>query len=112
MEPTSRSRCTLLLSVFAALLITLLMGGESTVHAQGAPPPGPIIYAGLVTVGGAPAPDGLSIVARIAGPIDDYESLPRTTAGGAYKLLAVGPPDSIFLFRTVTFHIVPDDPST
>ncbi|MCH8940658.1 MAG: hypothetical protein IIC27_06015 [Chloroflexi bacterium] len=50
----------------------------------------------------------MSIVARIAAPINNYESLPRVTVGGAYKLLAVGPPDSLFLFRNITFHIVPN----
>ncbi len=108
MQPKSRSRVTLTLSVLTALMILLTMGGRNTAHAQGAPPPGPVIYAGLVTVGGVAAPDGLSIVARIAGPITNYESLPKQTAGGAYQLLAVGPPDSMFLFRNITFHIVPN----
>ena len=110
MHATNRSKLTLSLSVLTALMLMLLMGGRSTttVHAQGAPPPGPVIFAGLVTVGGVAAPDGLSIVARIDGPITDYESLPRTTEGGAYKLLAVGPPDSVFLFRNITFHLVPN----
>ena len=109
MHATNRSRLTLSLSVLIALMLMLMLGGiTTTVHAQGAPPPGPVIYAGLVTVGGVAAPDGLSIVARIAGPITNYESLRRTTAGGEYKLLAVGPSDSIFLFRAITFHIVPN----
>ena len=108
MQATNRSRVILSFGVLVALMLMLFMGGSSTAHAQGAPPPGPVIYAGSVTVGGLPAPDGLSIVARIAAPINNYESLPRVTVGGAYKLLAVGPPDSLFLFRNITFHIVPN----
>ena len=45
------------------------------VGAQGGPPPLPGIYSGTVTVGGAPAPDGLQIVGRIL----DYESSPVLT---------------------------------
>ena len=108
MLAANRSRIILSVSVLAALMLMLTMGGRSSVHAQGAPPPGPVIFSGSVTVGGVSAPDGLDIVARIVGPRTDYESLRRSTEGGGYKLLAVGPPDSVFLFLNVTFHLVPN----
>ena len=76
---THRSRGTLALGfvVLAALLAFALSGG-SPVHAQGSPPPGPVTYSGTVTVGGSPAPDGLSIVARI--PESQPQRSTRTTS--------------------------------
>ena len=89
---THRSRPILALLLAAALLPLLLLEGRD-VHAQGEPPPGPIVYTGTITVGGAPAPDGLSVVARIANPVgEDYQSMARQTQGGNYKNLIVGPP--------------------
>jgi hypothetical protein len=67
----------------------------------GLPPPAPVSYGGPVLTGGVPAPDGLVIVARIG----DYESRPRRTLNGRYDLLAVGPPSTDYLYRTITFHM-------
>ena len=109
---THRSRGTLTLgiAVLAALLAFALSGG-GTVHAQGSPPPGPVVYSGTVTVGGSAAPDGLSIVARIQSPstavVADYQSQPRVTSGGNYSLLSVGPPSVFFNNRIISFHIIP-----
>lgn len=91
----------------AALLGTViafaaLLSGGSLVTAQGAPPPGPVVYFGSVTVAGAPAVDGLKIVGRI----DDYESRPVLTKGGAYDLLTVGGTTYLHLYRYVTFHLL------
>ncbi len=84
--------------------LILSLGGAALwwtgVQAQDAPPPAPIVYSGAVTVGGSPAPDGLTLVARIA----DHETEPVTTQGGRYEFLKVtGPAD--YLFRPVTFHL-------
>ena len=103
---THRSRPILALLLAAALLPLLLLGGRD-VHAQGEPPPLAMIYSGAITVGGAPAPDGLSVVARIAiQGFEDYQSLPRKTQGGQYKNLIVGPPSTLYRHRVVTFHII------
>ena len=109
MHLLSRPHITFAFSIFAALMIVFTIGGRNTVHAQGSPPPGPVVFKGLVTVGGAPAPDGLSIVAKIT-PIllVPYESLPQLTLGGEYQLLTVGPPSSAYLYQNITFHIVPN----
>ena len=105
----SWSKYALTLVLLAAMLAVVLAGGD-TANAQGSPPPGPVAYSGTVTVGGAAAPDGLSIVARIQSPsaavAPDYQSQPRTTQNGAYGNLIVGPPSTVFNFRTVSFHII------
>ena len=109
MHLASRPSITFAFSIFAALMIVFTLAGRNMVHAQGSPPPGPVVFKGLVTVGGAPAPDGLSIVARISPMlIDPYESLPRLTLGGGYELLTVGPASSMYLYQNITFHIVPN----
>lgn len=107
----ARNRSTLALLTLALLVATvlafLMTGGTNVVEAQGSPPPGAVIYSGAVTVGGAAAPDGLAIVARIPNPVgDDYQSPPRFTEGGKYALLSVGPPSTLFNYRTASFHII------
>lgn len=108
---TPRSRATvalLALALLAALLAFALAGPRTAVQAQGQPPPGPVSYSGNVTVGGAPAPDGIHIVARIESPLpdNDYESQPRATLNGEYKNLIVGPTSVLFNFRIISFHII------
>ncbi len=61
----------------------------------------PVIYSGTVTVGGAPAPDGLQIVGRIL----DYQSQPVLTSGGEYANLTVAPQNS-YQFQTLAFFIL------
>ena len=106
---TYPAKMSLSFGIFVALVMMLALSGRSTVHAQGSPPPGPVVFSGVVTVGGSAAPDGLSIVGRVA-PIllPAYESFSQTTSGGAYTLLAVGPPSSSYLYSPITFHIVPN----
>ena len=103
-----RSRTALSLTLAAAIaVLALALAGPATVRAQGEPPPGPVTYSGAITVGGAPAPDGLSVVARIANPVGaDYQSQPRQTQGGQYKNLIVGPVSTLFNYRAITFHII------
>ena len=101
-----RSKIILSVGIFVALILMLTLSGRSTVHAQGSPPPGPIVFSGLVTVGGFAAPDGLSIVGRLKPLLLTlYESYPQPTSGGSYKLLAVGPPSSSYLYTQITSHI-------
>ena len=61
----------------------------------------PTIYSGSVTIGGNPAPDGLTLVARI----NDYESEGVVTKNGRYSFLIVSPPTGAYFIETITFHI-------
>ena len=88
-----------LLGVLAAIAAGLLSTG--TASAQGAPGPFPAAFAGTVMVAGEPAPDGLSITARIL----DYESEPAVVQDGKYESLVVAPPDNSYVQRTMTFHL-------
>jgi hypothetical protein len=107
--PNHRPRIVFSFSIFLALVMMLALSGRSTVHAQGSPPPGPVVFSGLVQVGGSTAPDGLSIVGRISPRVlTPYQSLDQLTSGGSYSLLAVGPPSSSYLYGDITFHIVPN----
>ncbi len=103
----TRVALILTLAVFAALLAFALAGPQGKAQAQGAPPPGPVTYSGTITVGGAAAPDGLMIVARIPNPVgDDYQSQPRATKNSEYQNLIVGPTNAVFNFRNISFHII------
>ena len=107
---THRTRVALVLSlaVLAALLAFALAGPQGEVRAQAAPP-FPVTYSGTVTVGGATAPDGLTIVARMESPspiVDDYQSGPRVMQDGRYRHLVVGPTSAVFSGRQITFHIL------
>ena len=105
----NHSRIILSVTALTVLMLMLTIGGSSTAYAQGGnPPPGPNMLAGMVTVGGVPAPDGLSIVGRISPPasIATYQSSPVTTAGGAYKALKIGPASNSYLYHNVTFYLV------
>ena len=88
-----------LLGVLAAIAAGMLSTG--TASAQGSPGPFPAAFAGTVMVAGEPAPDGLSITARIL----DYESEPAVVQDGKYESLVVAPPDNSYVQRTMTFHL-------
>ena len=62
---------------------------------------GPFIYAGSVTVAGAPAPDGHVLTAKIL----DYESAPVDITGGNYVALLVLPPDTTYDQKTISFDL-------
>ena len=81
-----------------AAVVAVLGTSTGTVGAQGLPPL-PMIYSGQATVAGSPAPDGLTIVGRVGA----YESASVTVKNGRYAGLAVGPPDSSFAGRRITF---------
>ncbi len=71
---------TALLVLGLVIVAGLAIGQTQRAGAQGGPPTAPRIYSGTVTVGGAPAPDGLQIVGRILS----YETVPVLTQGGQY----------------------------
>ena len=86
------------------IFIGLIMAGTGLLaeKAEAASlPPWPMIYSGSVTVGGAPAPDGAILTAKIG----DYTSVGIAIKNGGYAGLAVGGPDSTYLNKTITFHL-------
>ncbi len=66
------------------------------------PPAWPYVFNGDITVGGAPVPAGYTVVGRI----DDYQTQPVTTLPGRYLALTVGPLDTKFFERPITFHLL------
>ena len=68
---------------------------------QGQLPPLFNEFAGSVTVGGSPAPNGLVIEARV----NWYRSETVRTYDGRYQGLAVSPNDWALQGQTITFHI-------
>ena len=91
--------------VFATMLALLgvgILGGTRGVEASGAGiPPWPVIYSGTVTLGGAPAPDGLWVVGKMEG----YTSVPLQVRDGRMSGLAVGAPDQSYFGKTITFEL-------
>ena len=84
----------LIIAIVVALVATL----SSAALAQNV---SPTIYSGSVTIGDNPAPDGLTLVARI----NDYESEGVVTKNGRYSFLIVSPPTIDYFIETITFHI-------
>jgi hypothetical protein len=80
-----------------ALAIFILISGA--VSAQ-SPPPLPTIFIGDATVAGEAAPDGIVIFARVG----DYTSDITLVENGRY-VLTVGPPDTTYANKLITFHI-------
>lgn len=89
----------------ALLTFAVALGAVSvqTELAQAQPLPSfPAIYTGSANAGGAPVPDGFSIVARIGS----YQSNPVVVKNGSYNSLVMSPPDpSNQTGKTVTFHL-------
>ena len=81
-----------------AMIVTLIATFSSAALAQEI---SPTIYSGSVTIGRNPAPDGLTLIARI----NDYESAGVTTRNGRYSFLIVSPPNGDYFIETITFHI-------
>ncbi len=84
----------LIIAIVVALVATLSSGAQAQTVS-------PTIYSGSVTIGGNPAPDGLTLVARI----NDYESEGVVTKNGWYSFLIVSPPTIDYFIETITFHI-------
>ena len=96
----------LFVTAFALMGFTFFLNPQSLQAAGGSIPPWPVIYSGSVTLGGAPAPDGLWIVGRM----DGYTSVPLEIKNGRMSGLAVGAPDQTFFGKTITFELR-NDPS-
>ena len=78
----------------------------ASIAAVSGQPPLPIIYSGQVTIEGAPAPEGLTVVGCVQS-CDRYESEPVITGSGwEYRLLVVGPSDEFLVNEVTTFWIV------
>ena len=86
--------------VVAAALGVMLLAQQA--DAQGAPPPIPAVYSGIVTSSVGSVPNGLTVTARMG---DDYESRPVVIEDGRYRVLRVAPPDNSFQGDTITFHL-------
>jgi hypothetical protein len=101
-----RNRVPSFLFPVAAILILVTVTVSSAGVAWAQFPPFPALYKGNVTVGGVSAPDGVTIVARIANykGLPTWESRTVVTSNGRYLSLAVGPTDRTYLGGTVTFH--------
>ena len=91
------------LFLLTALAVSVfgILSNVQTVAAAGGIPPWPVIYSGTVTLGGAPAPDGLWVVGRM----DDYTSVPLEVKDGRMSGLAVGAPDQSYFGKTITFEL-------
>ena len=89
-----------ILAVVAAALGVMLLAQQA--DAQGAPPPIPAVYSGIVTSSVGSVPNGLTVTARMG---DDYESRPVVIEDGRYRVLRVAPPDNSFRGDTITFHL-------
>jgi hypothetical protein len=94
--------------LMAAYLVILLFVLGAASSSSGIPS-FPVIYQGTVTVAGAPAPDGTKIVAHIEDysthPVQAEERTPVLVRDGRYANLTVGPTDSKYLDKQITFHI-------
>ena len=105
MKPLRNRALSFIIPVVAILILaTVAVSSAGVAWAQF--PPFPALYKGDVTVGGLPAPDGITIVARIVNyrNLPTWESRPVTTSSGRYLNLAVGATDRSYLGGTITFH--------
>ena len=96
-------RLTTFTSLTAFLALALILAAAifpADTFAQGGPPPGGIIYYGNVSVNGAPAPDGETIVGRVG----DYESKPVAVSEGKYAALSVAAEASL-AGQTISFFL-------
>ena len=96
----TRLRAIQLLGAVMVAVVSLFAAPPSATNAQ-SPPPLPYIYSGTATAGGAPVPDGFTILARVGS----YQSQPVEVKNGRYTALTVGTPNSSFSGETVTFHL-------
>ena len=77
-------------------------------------PPFPVAYSGDILIQGEPAPEGLLVLACVAGcdagweGSEEDEQAVRTRADGSYAGVIVGPPDESFVGEEITFWIVTD----
>ncbi len=83
-----------------AALVAALFSMES--DSAAAQPAGPFFFSGPITAGGAPVPDGFTVVARLVS----FESEPVEVKNGRYAGIVVNPPSTQeFVNQTITFHL-------
>ena len=89
--------------VVLAVVLTSIVAGTLALGAvpQQEIPAFPVVYSGKVSIQGAPTPEGLSLVACVAG----WESEPAKTLEGRYVFLKVEAPESLVKEET-TFWLV------
>ena len=99
---------TALAALAIAAIVSLVLPAES-VSAQA---PAPMTFKGAVSVGGAPAPDGYRIFARVSTEAGvQYESAHVFTESGRYEWLSVEPPAPLqfgaspYQNQTITFYL-------
>lgn len=98
---------------FLAIVCSLVLGGFAAMGVapqQGERPPQPFFqdfFSGRITVQGAPAPPGLTLVACIDDCAVVFQSQPvRVEAGGRYSKLEVNPRDEALIGHAVSFYLV------
>lgn len=85
-------------------MVATIIGGTSTVLADGIPPI-PADYAGDVYVGGEKAGAGLEVSASIGDWTTPAQNTATTDADGYYFVLVVGPPDDTYIGETIEFFV-------
>ena len=100
-------------TTFLAIVCSLVIGAFAAmglVPQQGERPPQPFFqdfFAGGITVQGAPAPAGLTLVACIDDCAAVFQSQPvQVEAGGRYSKLEVNPRDQALIGHAVSFYLV------
>jgi hypothetical protein len=98
---------------FLAIVCSLVFGAFAAmglVPQQGERPPQPFFqdfFSGEVTLQGAPAPAGLTLVACIDDCAAVFQSQPvRVEVGGRYSKLEVNPTDEALIGHAVSFYLV------
>jgi len=105
-----RRHAVTILTAVACLMVALSVFGA--VPRQEVPPFA-VVYSGSVTIEGEPAPEGLLIMACVAGCDTGWETSEeegqavKTSAESTYFVI-IGPPDVSFLDEEITFWIVTD----
>lgn len=98
---------------FLAIVCSVVFGAFAAmglVPQQGERPPQPFFqdyFSGEITVQGAPAPAGLTLVACVDDCAAVFQSVPvQVEAGGRYSRLEVNPSDPALTGHTVSFYLV------
>ena len=98
---------------FLAIICAVVFGAFAAMGVapqQGERPPQPFFqdfFSGGITVQGAPAPAGLTLVACIDDCAAVFQSQPvRVEAGGRYSKLEVNPTDKALIGHPVSFYLV------
>ncbi len=88
----------LMVALLAFMAVAALAAGCGE---KAGPPPLPQVYWGAVTVAGAPAPEGLRLVAVV----DDFHTASVEVQEGRYSALTVAPPGPRYQGKRVRFYL-------